>query len=325
MLWSRQRALSGGSVQIEDGDGRERACARLGIAAVNGKPRDSELGGRFGLYVVGVFDILGQKRSLYTLPSTSTSAAIRDKEVHEYVRDTAGRALEFRSLFRNQFRQAIQTVQNIAQSQGHTERLMQMLQSSLRQWGMSDSYVVAIPPPDGKEFSMPSRLIDVYHMLDVSAAVWLLAMSRDLPIRGGIELGFAIDIGEQEVYGHALAEALRLESRVAQYPRVVVGEKLLSVLNDVVGIAALQNAQEGPLANNLAELCWKCLRKDEDGQFVVDVAGGGIAAQIRDLKPSVLSAVASNVQRQLERHEDAEDTKLVKRYEWLQRHLAQLL
>ena len=271
-----------------------------------------------------MFDILGQKRSLYQLPSTSTSGAIRDKEVREYLRDTAGRALGLRTLFRDHFRQAVQTVENIAQSQGHIELEKQMLTSSLRQWGMSDSYVVAIPPPDGQEFSTASRLIDVYHMLDVSAAVWLLAMSKDLPIRGGIELGFAIDVGEQEVYGHALAEALRLESKVAHYPRVVVGEKLLSLLNGVVGIAARRSTQEGSMANNLVELCWKCLRRDEDGHFVVDVAGGSIAAQIREHMPGVLHAVASNVKRQLKRHQDAEDSKLVKRYERLQRHLAHL-
>ena len=37
--------------------------------------------------------------------------------------------------------------------------------------------------------------------------------------------------------------------------------------------------------------------------------------------PDVLSAVASNVQRQLKRHKDQGDTKLVKRYEWLHRRL----
>ena len=51
-------------------------------------------------------------------------------------------------------------------------------------------------------------------------------------------MGIAIDVGEGEVYGHALAEALRLESKVAQYPGIAVGEKLISPLNDAVDFAA---------------------------------------------------------------------------------------
>lgn len=285
---------------------------------------DTDLGKRFGLYVVGVFDVLGQKRALYELPHARGGGAGRNEEVLEYLKGTAGRVLGVRKLFDSQFRRAVQTVNRIAQSEGATTVQEQMLTPSIRHWGMSDSYVVAIPPPDDQEFSTVSRLIDVYRMLDVSAAVWLIAMSKDLPIRGGIELGFAINIGEREVYGHALAEALRLESMVAQYPRVVVGEKLLFLLNGAVDMAAQRSAQEAYMANSLAELCWKCLGTDEDGQLVVDVAGGSIASGMREHMPDVPAAVVSNVLRQLKRHEDAGDAKLVERYRWLQRRLAQL-
>ena len=282
---------------------------------------ETELGKSFGLYVVGVFDVLGQKHLLYQLPGARTPGENQKDEVLDYVKGTAGRVLAVRRLFRNQFDQAVQTVERIVRSQGATALQEQMLTPSIRHWGMSDSYVVAIPPPDGQEFSTVSRLIDVFRMLDVSAAVWLHAMSRDLPIRGGIELGFAIDVGEREVYGHALAEALRLESKVAQYPRVVVGKKLLFLLNGAANMAARRSAQEAHMKKNLAELCWSCIRTDEDGQFVVDFAGGGIATEMRKHRPDVLTAVERNVRGQLQRHESAGNTKLVTRYQWLQRCL----
>ena len=75
------------------------------------------------------------------------------------------------------------------------------------------------------------------------------------------------------------------------------------------------------MVTRLTELCWKCLRADEDGELVVDVSGGSVAAQMREHTPDVLTAVARNVQRQLECHEDAGDMELVKRYQWLQRRL----
>lgn len=78
------------------------------------------------------------------------------------------------------------------------------------------------------------------------------------------------------------------------------------------------------MANNLAGLCWKCLRTDEDGQLEVDIAGGRIAAQMREHMPEVLTAVARNVQQQLTRHEDAGNNKLMERYQRLQRSVAGL-
>ena len=285
---------------------------------------ETELGMRFGLYVVGMFDILGQKRSLYELPGAPTPSTVQNEDVRTYVRATAGRVLQIRSLFHRHFEFAQKTVERIARSQGATVLQEQLFKPRLRHWGMSDSYVVAIPPPGHEEFSTVSTLVNVYRMLDVSAAVWLFAMREDLPIRGGIEFGIAVDIGKREVYGHALAEAVRLESKVAQYPRIVVGDGLQFLLNDAVETAAQRSAGEEYMANSLAELCWKCLGKDEDGQLVVDIVRGTSATQIREQMPDVLTAVTSNVQQQLQRHEGARDTKLVERYRWLRRRLPPL-
>ena len=46
---------------------------------------ETEMGRRFGLYVVGVFDVLGQKRSLYQLPGARTPGVIQKDEVLNYL------------------------------------------------------------------------------------------------------------------------------------------------------------------------------------------------------------------------------------------------
>ena len=79
---------------------------------------ETKLGKRFGLYVVGVFDVLGQKRSLYKLPSARTPGAIQRDEVLDYVKGTAGRVLRVRTLFSKQFSLAVQTVNRIAREHG---------------------------------------------------------------------------------------------------------------------------------------------------------------------------------------------------------------
>lgn len=85
----------------------------------------------------------------------------------------------------------------------------------------------------------------------------------------------------------------------------------------------LRSGAEAGLANSLGEFCWRLLEQDEDGQLVVDVASGSVAARMREHTPDVLAAVTSNVQGQLKRHEDEGDTELAKRYQWLERRLTQ--
>ena len=191
---------------------------------------ETEPGHIFGLYVVGLFDVLGQKDELYRLPGAGDPGRPQDGVVVEYLRSTLGRVLNVRTLFKDHFDAFEQTPERWA-----AVPQKRAFATNIRHWGMSDSYVVAIPPPDEPDFSIASTLVDVHRMLRASASVWLHAMSKNLPIRGGIELGYAIDVGEREVYGHALAEALNLESKVAEYPRVVVGATLVGLLKSGVG------------------------------------------------------------------------------------------
>ena len=62
--------------------------------------------------------MLGQKRSLYQLPGARTPGVIQKDEVLNYLGDTVGRVLGVRTLFKNQFEQAVQTTERIARSCG---------------------------------------------------------------------------------------------------------------------------------------------------------------------------------------------------------------
>ena len=46
------------------------------------------------------------------------------------------------------------------------------------------------------------------------------------PLRGGIDVGLGLEITADEVYGPALERAHYLESRLADYPCVLVGDEL---------------------------------------------------------------------------------------------------
>jgi hypothetical protein len=53
-------------------------------------------------------------------------------------------------------------------------------------------------------------------------------MSRHTPIRGAVEVGKGFEWPEGGVYGPIMADVYELESQIAYYPRIVIGQDLSS-------------------------------------------------------------------------------------------------
>ena len=82
---------------------------------------------------------------------------------------------------------------------------------------------------------------------------------------------------ENEIYGPALSRAYALESKIANYPRVVVGEELIKYLN----LIRTLNKNSGLSANDrvnalAAEKSIELLTEDDDGYIIVDYLGSYI-------------------------------------------------
>ena len=114
------------------------------------------------------------------------------------------------------------------------------------------------------------------------------------PIRGGIDVGLGINITADEIYGPALERPYRLESRVAAFPRVVVGDDLWNYLNHVEN----QHAKSplGRVAISLATGTKKFITTDSDGQRILNFLGDQIASlwsadERRELFPPAYSYV----------------------------------
>ena len=67
----------------------------------------------------------------------------------------------------------------------------------------------------------------VYAALTSAASTFLTMLAGRQAIRGGIDVGVAVELRDKELYGPALARAYELESKTANYPRVVLGEELI--------------------------------------------------------------------------------------------------
>ena len=70
----------------------------------------------------------------------------------------------------------------------------------------------------------------VYSALTSAASSFLTMLAQGQAIRGGIDVGIAVELSEQEIYGSALSRAYELESNTAHYPRIVLWEELVKYI-----------------------------------------------------------------------------------------------
>jgi hypothetical protein len=152
----------------------------------------------------------------------------------------------------------------------------------LRSW--SDTTVVTVPLRNPDNRQLP-RMVDVHRTLVAVAGAMLafLACGPKLLLRGGIDVGRAIDLplvpgmpDTKEIYGAVVGRAYALESKVAEYPRIVVGDTMLRMLESVEAHAASSDVA-CRFAARMATLCRELLIRDPlDGRAMVDFMGSEI-------------------------------------------------
>ena len=272
----------------------------------------------FGHYMIGVFDVLGQSRKLREqtgLPLNDDHAERR--RIVENLKDTAGVVIGFRHLFKTFFEAAAQhTGRADALPAPQRAEMLAAMSSNVMCWGVSDSIFVAVPLAWTRHPA--ARVVDVFRSLLAAASMWLVGLSTNHPIRGGMEIGTGIDIEPGEIYGQALESAYRLESTVAKLPRIVVGPKCVEFLN---AVKRSGNASDvgSRLAASSADLCLSMLRQDTDSNTVVDGLGKTMLEQFREV-PDIREQVSranDNVRAHCRHFRGAGNGKLASRYETL--------
>ena len=138
-------------------------------------------------------------------------------------------------------------------------------------------------------------------------------LAAGVPIRGGLDLNVAFVERENELYGPAALEAYRLESEVAQYPRVAVGDKL---------VGFLQAASNSPRQDMLTEvyraearICLQFLAVAQDRVPFVHFLGPGFRRLLFGKEHTKLVTMGLDFAiREHERFVELADKKLESRY-----------
>lgn len=153
----------------------------------------------------------------------------------------------------------------------------------------------------------------VYELIVLAGAMHLQGLSIQQPLRGAIDISWATEIVPGEIYGAAVANAYMLESQVAQYPRIVVSERVVGYLESWVKADGVDVFTENN--KSLAEKCLSYLVQDMDGQWIVHVLGDNFRADITTTTHSeIYRKSLAYIVSQLEKFRAESNTKLALRY-----------
>ncbi len=111
----------------------------------------------------------------------------------------------------------------------------------------------------------------VYAAIFSAASVFLTMLAGRKVVRGGIDIGIGLKLKNGDIYGSALSRAYEIESKIAQYPRIVIGDELVKYLQ--VQAQRPNNTPFDDMNRQLARLCQKIIAIDEDGYPFIDFLG----------------------------------------------------
>ena len=271
-----------------------------------------------GWHVVSILDLLGQQdalRNLTALPNRNNK-----EELDEFKRKVEEFYKPFYAI-RKFFTSSIQIYQagkDISQLSPDKQDFLKSFRNSpifLRHF--SDSLIAHVPL--NKDISkFPCRAI--YGVLAATAQTMVSCLANKMALRGGIELGIAMHLDENEIYGPALARAHTLENKIAQYPRILIGDELVRYLHAVAGQDP--SSSEARVSSGLAAKSLELLAVDDDGQMFLDYLGPHFRDALQHLpisKEAVQMAYNFVIEQSI-KHKESRNSKLGFRYTLLRNY-----
>lgn len=153
----------------------------------------------------------------------------------------------------------------------------------------------------------------IFHILASAGSLCFLGLATRQPLRGGIDVAWGVELHENELYGAIVARAYKLESKVAQYPRIVVGEYMVDYLKTIS-----ETTEQDIFSQNnrdLSKICLEMLHEDIDGRYILHYLGDGFRRYVsQDQHQSLYDDASVFVFEEYSKHRRARNTKLAFRY-----------
>ena len=276
----------------------------------------------FQYYLIVFLDLLGQRERLRAIGGLPRS----DQERNEFIaqiKESVGKIIGLRDGFRNYFESAKTHEPNLELAELIPRAIRQEYKKSLctakiEFYGMSDSLVIGVPLMGENENC--SAVNGVFAAMVAAAGMHVISLAGKIVLRGGMDVGVGTIIDGRDVYGPALERAVFLEEEVAEYPRVAVGDVLISYLESISGQRC--ETRLGFVAQDVARRCLSMISTDTDGRRILDFMGKPLVESVSEaLTPEVIEMAQRFVVSGHERFTQAGNTKLANRYARLRTYM----
>ena len=184
-----------------------------------------------GNYCISFIDLLGQRdvlRGQGLLPTIRSDAD--DGAFRKILRDTVGPILQLQRDV-DAILDAAVANQDSPLRMSLTEEVravydeMQLKRVKTQYW--SDGFIRFVCLGDQ---AIKCPLNGITEIFKFSGYFCLLGLAQRHPVRGAIDLAWGVELPASGLYGPVVANSYELESAVAQYPRIVVGQRVVEFL-----------------------------------------------------------------------------------------------
>lgn len=259
------------------------------------KEEDDEI--YYSWHAVAFLDVLGQKDAVSRFKGVPKDT--NDPEFVSVIQQTANFIRALRSGFATIFSgYSRSTIKREDIPEAYRDEFFATRAVDLKYYGMSDSFVAWTTLKT--ETNHCRALNGIYGMLFAAAGMMVYSFACKHSVRGAIEVDGAMRLhkGSDEIYGPALSCAYVLESKKAKWPRILLGEGLISYLDTMSKTTGVDIPSQH--SRNIAKSCLSFAMRDVDGQMALDYLNPEvlkIAPKAYD-KAAVLDPARKHVQEQ---------------------------
>lgn len=127
-------------------------------------------------------------------------------------------------------------------------------------------------------------------------------------------------MNDNEIYGPVVSKAYDLESKIAAYPRIVIGEEFVKYLDTHTLPGNGESEPHEKLRMKLASMCMSLIAIDDDGHPFIDYLGDGFKEHLLSECDGYIRKAYQYVIEQSEKWKKEKNSKLAFRYSLLRNY-----
>lgn len=272
-------------------------------------------------YFLATFlDILGQKAVFKKLYEISYLNELDDEKTNEisenlvYMEKLRENLKAYFNLYTREEQPKISVEETVK------DQFDQMRKAEIHFQYFSDNIIAFVPLEFRSFYSV--TINGVWAVLGACGSVILGSLAVEHAVRGGIDICWGTRLKSGEIYGPALNRAYTLESKVAQYPRIVIGDGVRNYLNSLSNKNKQHPAQtqiDIEACKRMADRCLKLISKDKDDRLILDYLGSGFLELNKELPEyfKLYDLSKKFVCDSLAKWRQKEDCKIALKYKYL--------